>query len=95
MFDGFFTARERCDSCGLDLVDRQGDTWAILYLATGGITGVFIILLLLVTPRNVQLGRLVLIPIVAIAFFATLPVRRGFATAVGFVIERAFGEEKN
>jgi uncharacterized protein (DUF983 family) len=92
LFDGFFTARERCDSCSLELRDPKGDTWAILYLATGAITGMFIILMLLLPPKNMQLGRAVLIPLVAVAFGATIPLRRGFAIAVNFVIKQTFGE---
>lgn len=92
LFDGFFTARDGCASCGQDLRDPKGDTWAILYLATGAMTGTFIILMLLLPPKNLQLGRAVLIPMVAVAFGATIPVRRGFATAVNFVIQRTFGE---
>lgn len=92
VFDGFLGTRERCAECGFDFRDPAGDTWAILYLSTGAITGIGIVALLAFTPKDPVLGRLVVALIVALVFGATIPMRRSFAIAVHFWMRRAFGE---
>ena len=61
-----------------------------MYISTGFFTGVFLIIMLLVTPRNLYLGQ-VIVGVSALLLMAlTLPFRKGAAIALNYWIELRF-----
>lgn len=92
LYDQWHDLREECAHCGLLFEPGAGDTWFFMYMTTGGITGVLIVLMLLVRPENLWLGRIVVLVCAIVTLFVTLPHRKGIAVALDYAMARALGE---
>ncbi|HTL69979.1 MAG TPA: hypothetical protein VL404_01690 [Candidatus Eisenbacteria bacterium] len=79
--------RPACPSCGLLIRSREPDTWFFMYVSTAGITGIFVVLMLLVVPANRLLGRVAVGAAAIAAFFLTNPLRKSFAIALDYLAE--------
>lgn len=79
---------ERCAVCGLEIEARSGDTWFFMYMSTAGLTGTIVVTLFLLRPRVLWIGQL-LVLIAAVAVIGlTLPLRKGVAVALDYLITR-------
>ena len=80
---------ENCLSCGWALRKREPDSWFFMYISTAFTTGIFIVLMLVFTPSNLWVGRL----LISIGWFfgilLSIPNRKGIA----FAIECFFEEQ--
>ncbi len=80
---------ESCDRCELEYEAGEGDTWAFMYLSTGGITGLFIVVMLLIRPATMQIGQGVVALAALVLIVGTLPRRKGTAIALDYLTRRA------
>ena len=76
--------RESCPVCGLAYEERAGDTWFFMYMSTGALTGVLLVLLFVIRPRVFWIGQLVVAVAAAALIGLTLPHRKGFAVALDY-----------
>lgn len=77
--------KHHCEECGYEFEEREGDCWFFLYSTTAALTGVFIILMLVWKPYNMELGR-VIIGLAAVGVIAlSLPIRKGIALALEYI----------
>ncbi len=90
LFDAWYTTRDQCDACALDFQAHDGQTWAFMYLSTAGLTGLFVAVMLLVRPEDLFAGRLVLFVAAVLAIVASLPIRKGMAIAVEYLVSRSW-----
>jgi uncharacterized protein (DUF983 family) len=90
IFDGWYTLRGRCPVCSLDLRKHEADGYAFMYISTGFFTGVFLIVMLLITPKNLYLGQLLVGVSALLLMGLTLPFRKGLAIALNYWIELRF-----
>lgn len=87
LFAGWNQLRESCPVCGLAYEERAGDTWFFMYMSTGALTGVLLILLFVIRPRVFWIGQLA-VAVAAVALIGlTLPHRKGFSVALDYWIE--------
>lgn len=87
LFAGWNQLRESCPACGLAYEKRAGDTWFFMYMSTGALTGILLIVLFLIRPRVVWIGQL-LVSVAAVALIGlTLPYRKGIAVALDYLID--------
>ncbi|HWM92520.1 MAG TPA: DUF983 domain-containing protein [Thermoanaerobaculia bacterium] len=92
MFQGWNHLHDRCAVCGLALEARSGDTWFFMYMSTAGLTGTIVVIMFLLRPRVLWVGQL-LVMIAAVAVIGlTLPLRKGVAIALDYLITRRAGE---
>jgi uncharacterized protein (DUF983 family) len=77
-----FGLGEKCAVCSLDFRKDEPDLWAILYLTTAVITGLVIIGMLWITPRNLWLGRAVVLVVALTAWLGTYRWRKGLGVAL-------------
>jgi uncharacterized protein (DUF983 family) len=78
-----------CPVCGLSYDSRSGDTWFFTYVTTAGLTGVLIVGMLLIRPRNILLGELVLLPAALGLIGGSFPYRKGLAIAIDYLVDRS------
>lgn len=78
--------QESCPSCDWRPREQEPNTWFLMYMSTAAITGVFLILMLLVTPSNALLGKIVIASVAMAAFFATHSRRKGVAIAFEYFV---------
>lgn len=81
--------RQHCDACGLQFLEGSGDTWALIYLSTAGITGLIVILILLAGTELVTDHRWALASFAFLTIVLTLPYRKGLAVAIEHIINRS------
>jgi uncharacterized protein (DUF983 family) len=90
---GFYRVAPACPACGLDIEGHEDDHLGFMYLSNVVLTGFFIIGMLMVRPRNVLLGQVV-IGLVALAVMGlSLPLRKGFSIALAWWLRAAQGED--
>lgn len=77
-----FTLNESCPACSLDFRKDEPDLWAVLYFTTAFITGLMIIGMLWITPRNVWVGRAVVVVVALCAWMGTYRWRKGLGVAL-------------
>jgi uncharacterized protein (DUF983 family) len=87
LYEGLLRLRARCEACRLDYAALGHDTWALIYLSTAGLTGVVVVGMLMIQPLDRLMGRFVLIAVAATLIPATLPLRKGVALAINYLIE--------
>lgn len=87
LFSAGFKLHEACPQCSLDFRKDEPDLWAILYFTTAFITGLLLIGMLLYTPRNVWVGRAVVIAIALCAWLGTYRKRKGLGVAFLYYTE--------
>ena len=77
-----------CPKCACELKARETDCWGFLYLTTAGLTGIFLIALLIVRPNSPQIARVIL----ALTSFATIvltvPNRKGMALGFEYWLDQ-------
>lgn len=87
LFSGWWQLADSCPYCGLALASRESDTWAFMYLSTAFITGLFILSMLLILPKSLWVGR-VIVAVAALGLFVlSAPVRKGLAIAIDYIVE--------
>ena len=88
LFAGWNRLHERCAVCGLAFEKRSGDTWFFMYMSTAGLTGLLVVTMFLLRPRVLWIGQ-VLVGLAAIAIIGlSLPIRKGIAIALDYLLER-------
>ena len=92
IFKRWFTIHPKCLSCGLDFESLQPDTWAFMYITTAGMTGLIVVVMLLIRPSNLFVGRVVLVCASASLIVGTLPYRKGLAIAIESFIRYTRGD---
>jgi uncharacterized protein (DUF983 family) len=88
LYRRLYTLHEACSRCGLDFEPEGGDTWAFMYLSTGFFTGAIIIVMLLIQPNDLFLGRVGVAALAVIFIVLTLPPRKGVSIALEYLIHR-------
>lgn len=88
LFATWYTLAPCCPHCRLDLDSRDGDTWAVMYISTAAITGVFVVVMLFwIRPQTVWVGQAVLLPMALLTIGGSLPRRKGLAIAFDYWTE--------
>ena len=89
LFDGWWTVRERCDACALELRTRAPDTWFTMYMSMAFITGIFLggMLWVFPQPANKRLGQAILVLAAGVLFVVTEPTRKGVALALDYLMD--------
>jgi uncharacterized protein (DUF983 family) len=87
LFDSYALLAERCTSCNLPIRAREDDTWFFMYISTAGITGIFLLVMLSMTPRNLLVGRIAIALAAFAIFFATNRRRKGIAIGLDFYVD--------
>ena len=93
MFEGWWQLRERCDHCGLPIRRRESDTWAIMYISTALITGLFLLPMLWLAPTHRWLWRILIVLFALAVYLLTSLARKGFAIAFDYLIELRWNNE--
>lgn len=79
--------RECCPICGLEYEPLEGNSWWFMYYSTAMLTGVIVILMFLIRPANLWLGRLVVFATALVLIVLSLPYRKGIALAIDYLSE--------
>lgn len=91
LYEKWNVFKNHCSACGYGFEEREGNCWFFLYSTTAALTGLFIIVILVWRPYNMEVGRLVL-GVAAICVIAlTLPMRKGIALALEYISETKGG----
>lgn len=88
LFKRCYTLYAHCRSCGLEFETQEGNTWAFMYLSTAFLTGWFVVAMLIVRPSSLVVGRVVLAPAAVLVIVCSLPIRKGIAVALDYLISR-------
>lgn len=67
---------------------REPDTYFVMYMSTAALTGVFIVGMLLTSPRSLLEGQITVAVLAIIVMFGTLPFRKGIAIGWDIYVER-------
>ena len=93
VFKGWLKLHDRCDVCGLQFLNNQGDLWAYLVAVDRALFIFPLIIMIyfrLYNPHSVWYyafcGALV------VGFFYTLPHRNGMSLGVDYLIRRKHGD---
>ena len=78
---------EKCSQCGLAIRPRDTDTWFFMYMTTAAITGVFIIVMLLFTPHNQTMAKVIIAITAMLVFFLSMPARKGMAIGIEYYVD--------
>lgn len=87
LFKSWFLLHERCSWCDCLFQVREDDTYFFMYISTGFITGVFIIGMFFIIPKDLQHGKVILLVLSLLLFIATHPFRKGLAVAIDFYVD--------
>lgn len=87
LFAKGFALAEPCPKCGLNFRKDEANLWAILYITTAFITGLILIGMLLITPKNLWVGRAVVLVIALSAWMGTYRWRKGLGVALLYFTE--------
>lgn len=63
-----------------------------MYLSTAFITGLFVVTMFVIVPRDIRLARGVLFVLAVILIVGSLPYRKGVAVAIEYLVDRRWGE---
>lgn len=94
MFQGWNHLHERCAVCGLDIEARSGDTWFFMYMSTAGLTGSIVVIMFLLRPRVLWVGQLLVMLAAVLVIGLSLPLRKGVAIALDYLMTRERGSER-
>ncbi|MFT4571379.1 MAG: hypothetical protein ACI8TX_002487 [Hyphomicrobiaceae bacterium] len=92
LFEGWLSLRTHCDHCALLFQEGSGDTWAVLYLSTAGVTGLIVVSMLLLGADFIARHRIGLAVVATILIVASLPYRKGLAVALEYLVNRSLDE---
>ena len=88
LFASWGLLRKECEKCGLNLGSREENTWFFMYMSTAGITGIFILTMLLMTPpQHKWLAKIVVGVVSLAAFVFTHEPRKGMAIAFEYWLD--------
>ena len=87
IFESFFKENEICDHCGLKLEDRSGKTWAFMYVTTAAFVGPLAFAVLVLQFMGYEVPALPIFGVIVVLLFASLPVRKGCAIALDYLVE--------
>ncbi|MCB0417691.1 MAG: DUF983 domain-containing protein [Bdellovibrionaceae bacterium] len=76
-----------CAECKCELRAREGDCWFFMYITTAFITGLFILVMVLMTPANHDMGRAGLAAGALLTIVLTVPRRKGMAIAIDYLVD--------
>jgi len=88
IFKGWFSLNNHCSFCGCEFQQREDDTYFFMYISTGVITGIFLISMFFVFPRDFLFGKSVLLVLSIGLFVLTHPYRKGVAIAIDYFVDR-------
>lgn len=88
LFESRGRIADRCAECGVAWRSREPDTWFFMYASTAAITGLFLILMLLVTPARPLLWRGAIALAAVATFGLTHSRRKGLALALEYLLDR-------
>ena len=92
LFHGWHKLNERCAECGLVFERHAGDTWFFMYMTTAGLTGLLVVAMFLIRPRGVWRGQIAIAAAALVLIVLSLPVRKGLAVAISYLLERPGSE---
>ena len=82
LFEKWGLLKVRCEDCALPLRVYDENTWFFMYMSTAGITGIFILSMLLMTPPKNELPAKIAVGLLSLAiFFLSHQSRKGMAVA--------------
>lgn len=82
LFEKWGLLEVRCEECALPLRVYDENTWFFMYMSTAGITGIFILSMLLMTPPQNEVPAKIGVGLLSLAvFFFTHQSRKGMAVA--------------
>ena len=87
IFERWYTLREHCPDCGFAIHRVDSDTWAFMYVSTAGLTGVFVLAMLLVAPTHLFTARIITVLMALPVIVGSLPIRKGLAVALEYVLD--------
>lgn len=87
IFESFFKENELCQHCGLKLEDRSGKTWAFMYVTTAAFVGPLAFAVLVLRFMGLPMPAMPVFLAIVALLFASLPVRKGCAIALDYVVE--------
>ena len=93
VFKGWLKLHDRCDVCGLQLLNNQGDLWAYLVAVDRALfifPLVIMIYFRLYNPHSVW--YYVFCFLLLAGFFFTLPHRNGMSLGIDYLIRRKHGD---
>src|SRR5919107_4816176 len=93
LFQGWNHLHERCAVCGLEIEARSGDTWFFMYMSTAGLTGSIVVIMFLLRPRVLWVGQLLVLVAAVLVIGLSLPLRKGVAIALDYLITRKREEQ--
>ena len=82
LFESGFRLFPKCSHCALDFLANAPDHWALMYLSTAFLTGCVIIVMLMVQPANLLLGRVLLVLGALAVWLGTYRFRKGLTVAL-------------
>ncbi len=87
LFKSWFVLNPQCSFCGCLFQQREDDTYFFMYMSTGLLTGVFIVIMFFVIPTDVLLGKIILLILSLSVFVITHPNRKGLAIAIDYCVD--------
>ena len=66
-----------------------------MYVSSAGLIGVFFVALFLIKPTNVLVGQLIVLPLALLVIGGTLPIRKGLAVALEYLVDRKINVNKH
>lgn len=79
--------KHHCGACGYEFEEQEGNCWFFLYSTSAALTGLFIILIFVWRPHNLELGRVVLGVLSVFVIALTVPIRKAIALALEYISE--------
>ena len=83
----WFVLNNNCSICGCEFQRREDDTYFFMYMSTGFVTGIFIVGMFIVIPKDIQFGKLILLVLSLLLFVITHPYRKGLAVAIDYYVD--------
>ncbi|MEZ4751197.1 MAG: DUF983 domain-containing protein [Bdellovibrionota bacterium] len=84
-----------CAECGCELRARESDCWFFMYMTTAFITGIFILVMVMITPANHNLWRAGFAVGALLTIVLTVPRRKGLAIAIDYLVDRQLENPKH
>jgi uncharacterized protein (DUF983 family) len=78
---------DRCSVCDCAIQAREDETWFFMYISTAAITGVFIVGMFLIFPRNIAWARWLVAGLAIAVFVVTTGPRKGIAIALDYFVD--------
>jgi uncharacterized protein (DUF983 family) len=92
LFERWFTLRDRCPTCGLQLELNPGDTWFLWLIGDRIFLAVLIVAVFLVFRSSSWSFALVLLVVTVVPLVWTMPHRMGVCVACDYLSRRWWGD---